>query len=40
MDFAVKPPDKVDFMSKRTHFIPIHMTVTIKDAARLFLHYI
>jgi len=30
----------VDAVSKRVHFIPIHMMVTAEGAARLFLHYI
>jgi len=29
-----------DAVSKRVHFIPMHMTVTAEGAARLFLHYI
>jgi len=30
----------VDAVSKRVHFIPIHMMVTAEGAAQLFLHYI
>jgi len=30
----------MDAVSKRVHFIPMHMTVTAEGAARLFLHYI
>jgi len=30
----------VDSVSKRAHFIPIHMTVTAEGAARLFLHQV
>jgi len=30
----------MDAVSKRVHFIPMHMTVTAEEAARLFLHYI
>jgi len=29
-----------DSMSKRAHFIPTYMTVTIKEATRLFLYNI
>jgi len=28
----------VDSVSKRVHFIPMHTTVTVEGAARLFLH--
>jgi len=28
----------VDLVSKRAHFIPIYMIVTIEEVARLFLH--
>jgi len=28
----------VNFMSKRAHFVPIHMIVTMKEVVRLFLH--
>jgi len=30
----------VDSVSKRAHFIPTHMTVTVEGAARLFLHQV
>ena len=30
----------VDAVSKRVHFIPMYMTVTVEGAARLFLHYV
>jgi len=30
----------VDAVSKRVHFIPMHMTVTVEGAARLFLYYV
>ena len=30
----------VDAVSKRVHFIPMHMTVTAEGAARLFLHHV
>jgi len=30
----------VNFISKRTHFIPAYITVTMKDITRLFLHYV
>ena len=30
----------VDLVSKRVHFIPMHMTVTAEGAARLFLHQV
>jgi len=30
----------VDFVSKRAHFIPMHITVTAEGAARLFLHQV
>jgi len=30
----------VDSVSKRAHFIPTHMTVTMEGAARLFLHQV
>jgi len=30
----------VDLVSKRAHFIPMHTTVTVKGAARLFLHQV
>jgi len=30
----------VDLVSKQTHFIPTHMTVTVEGTARLFLHQV
>jgi len=30
----------VDSVLKRAYFIPIHTMVTVKGAARLFLHYV
>jgi len=30
----------VNAVSKRVHFIPMHMTVTAEGAAQLFLHYV
>jgi len=30
----------VDSMSKRVHFIPMYMMVTVEGAARLFLHQV
>jgi len=30
----------MDAVSKRVHFIPMHMTVTVEGAAQLFLHYV
>jgi len=30
----------VELVSKRVHFIPMHMTVTAEGAARLFLHQV
>ena len=30
----------VDSISKRVYFVPMHMTVTVEGAARLFLHYV
>jgi len=30
----------VDAVSKRVHFIPTYITVTVERAARLFLHYV
>jgi len=30
----------VDAVSKRVHFIPMHMTITMEEAARLFLYYV
>jgi len=49
MDFVVELPlssehdavmTVVDLVSKRAHFIPTYMTVTVKGTARLFLHQI
>jgi len=30
----------VDSVSKQAHFIPMHMMVTVEEAARLFLHQV
>ena len=30
----------IDSISKRVHFVPMHTTVTVEGAARLFLHYV
>ena len=30
----------VDSVSKRVYFIPMHMTVTVEGAAKLFLHHV
>jgi len=30
----------VDSVSKRVYFVPMHTTVTVERAARLFLYYI
>jgi len=30
----------VDSISKRVHFIPMHTTVTVERATRLFFHYV
>jgi len=30
----------VDSVSKRVHFVPTHTTITVEQAARLFLHYV
>jgi len=30
----------VDSVSKRVHFVPTHTTVTVEEAARLFLHHV
>jgi len=30
----------VDSVSKRVHFVPIHTTVMVEGAARLFLHHV
>jgi len=30
----------MDSVSKRVHFVPMHTTVTVEGAARLFLHYV
>jgi len=49
VDFVVKLPESsrhdavmtiVDSVSKRVHFVPMHTTVTVEGAARLFLHHI
>jgi len=49
VDFVVELPSSsghdavmtvVDSVSKRVHFIPTHMTVTVEGAARLFLHQV
>jgi len=49
IDFMVKLPESsrhdtiitvVDSISKRVHFVPMHITVTVEGAARLFLHHI
>jgi len=49
MDFIVELPLSsghdavmivVDSVSKRVHFIPTHMTVTVEGAARLFLYQV
>ena len=49
VNFVVKLPESsghdtvmtvVDAISKRVHFIPMHTTVTVEGAARLFLHYV
>jgi len=49
VDFVVELPESsghdavmtvVDAVSKRVHFIPMHMTVTAEGAAQLFLHYV
>jgi len=49
VDFVVKLPESsrhnavmtvVDSVSKRIHFVPMHMTVTAEGAARLFLHHV
>ena len=47
IDFIVELPNSIGFdivitviysVSKRTHFISIHITVTVKGSVRLFLH--
>jgi len=49
VDFVVKLPESsghdavmtvVDSVSKRVHFVLTHTTVTVKGAARLFLHHV
>jgi len=49
IDFVVELPSSsrhntvmtvVDSVSKRVHFIPTHMMVTVEGAARLFLHQV
>ena len=49
VNFVVKLPESfghdaimtvVDSISKRVHFVPIHTTVTVEGAARLFLHHV
>jgi len=30
----------VDSVSKRVHFVSMHTTVTVEEAARLFLHHV
>jgi len=49
VDFMVELPESsrhdavmtvVDSVSKRVHFVPMHTTVTVEGAARLFLHHI
>jgi len=49
MDFVVELPlssrhdavmTVVDSVLKRVHFIPMHTTVTVKEAAQLFLHQV
>ena len=49
VDFVVKLPEfsghntimtVVDSVSKRVHFVPMHIMVTIEEAARLFLYYV
>ena len=49
IDFVVELPESsghdavmtvVDYVSKRVHFVPTHITVTAEGAARLFLHYV
>jgi len=47
IDFIVELPKSskydaimivVNFMSKRAHFVPMHMIVTIEEVVRLFLY--
>jgi len=49
VDFMVELPESsrhdaimtvVDSVSKRVHFVPTHTTITVEEAARLFLHHI
>jgi len=49
VDFMVELPESfghnaiitvVDSVSKRVHFILAHMTVTVEEATRLFLHHV
>jgi len=49
VDFVVELPESsghdtimtiVDSVSKRVHFVPMHITVTVEGAARLFLHHV
>jgi len=42
VNFVVELPEssRHDAVSKRVHFIPMHMTVTAEGAARFFLHYV
>jgi len=49
VDFVVELPESsrydavmtvVDSISKRVHFIPTHIMVTVEGAARLFLHHV
>jgi len=49
IDFVVELPESsghdaimtvMDTVSKRVHFIPMHTTVIVEGAARLFLHYV
>ena len=30
----------IDSISKRVHFVPMYTTVTVEEAARLFLHHV
>jgi len=49
VDFMVELPESsrhdaittvMDSVSKRVHFVPMHTTVTVEGAARLFLHHV
>jgi len=49
VDFVVELPESsrhdtvmtiVDSVSKRVHFVPTYTTVTVEEAARLFLHHV